>query len=143
MQLSRNLSYANICDVHLRGRTPHLEILVFSVFDFGRGGFKKCTCVCVFFDNSGTVLLIWGELFGTMAALLLIFGRAGHLIVHFGVWRSPSSRKDGAILSKMGSHGAPKNRQNRKKCFPGMHFAPLLKLVSTYCDFDTLRTLKK
>ena len=93
--------------------------------------------------NSGTVLLIWGELFGTMAALLLIFGRAGHLIVHFGAWRGPSTRNVGAILSKMGCHGAPENQQNCEKCLPGMHFAPLLKLVSKYSDFGTLRTFKK
>ena len=65
---------------------------------------KSAVVFACVLENSGTVLLIWGELFGTMAALLLIFGRAGHLIVHFGVWRSPSSRKDGAIWSKMGSH---------------------------------------
>ena len=104
---------------------------------------KSAICFACVLENSGTVLLIWGELFGTMAALLLIFGRAGHLIVHFGVWRGPRGKKVGAILSKMGSHGAPKNRQNRKKCLPGMHFAPFWKLVSKYGDFGTLRTLKK
>ena len=104
---------------------------------------KSAVVFACVLENSGTVLLIWGELFGTMAALLLIFGRAGHLIVHFGVWRCPPTRKDGAIWSKMGSHGAPENQQNWEKCLPGMHFAPLLKLVSKYSDFDTLRTLKK
>ena len=104
---------------------------------------KSAVVFACVLENSGTVLLIWGELFGTMAALLLIFGRAGHLIVHFGAWRGPSTRNVGAILSKMGSHGAPENHQNWKKCIPGMHFAPLLKLVSKYNDFDTLRTLKK
>ena len=120
-----------------------MEILVFSAFDFGRGRFKKRSCFCRFFDSLGMILLVLGELFGTIAALLLIFGRAGHLRVQLGVWRGQPPRKVGAILSKMGSHGAPENRRNCKKCLPGMHFGPLLKLVSKYIDFGTLRTFKK
>ena len=96
-----------------------------------------------FLDSLATVFLILGELFGTMAALLLIFGRVGHLRVQFGVWRGQTPRKVGAILGKMESYGAPENRRNCKKCLPGMHFGPLLKLVSKYSDFGTLRTFKK
>ena len=108
----------------------------------GAASKSAVVCACVL-ENSGTGLLIWGERFGTMAALLLIFGRAGHLSVQLGIWRGQSPRKVGAILSKMGSHGAPENRRNCKKWFPGMHFGPLLKLVSKYSDFGTLRTFKK
>ena len=96
-----------------------------------------------FFDSLSTILLVWDELFGTIATLLLIFGRAGHLSVQLGIWRGQTPRNLGAILSKMGSHGAPENRRNCKKWFPGMHFGPLLKLVSKYSDFGTLRTFKK
>ena len=103
---------------------------------------KSAVVFAKFSDSLGTILLVWGELFGTMAALLLIIGRAGHLSVQLGIWRGQSTRKVGAILSKMGSHGAPENRRNCKKWFPGMHFGPLLKLVSKYSDFGTLRTFK-
>ena len=88
-------------------------------------------------------MLIFGGLFGTMAAPLLICWLAGHLSGELGVWRGPAGRNDGAILSKMGSRGASENRQNYKKCVPGMHFGPLFKLVSKYNDFGTLRTLRK
>ena len=50
----------------------------------GAASKSAAVCACVL-KNSGTVLLIWDELFGTMAALLLIFGRAGHLSVQLGL----------------------------------------------------------
>ena len=40
--------------VNLRGRTPPFgDLSFFSVFDFGRGGFKKCSCFCVCFRELG------------------------------------------------------------------------------------------
>ena len=57
------------------------------------GTASKRVVVFACFDSFATVLLIWGELFGTVDPLLSIFGRAGHLSVQGSQAGTSSSKR--------------------------------------------------